>query len=199
MTAEFTKQAIKQAFLELLREKSMSEISVREISKKCGVSRNTFYYHFRDIPAVVEAIVVDQADELVAKHPTMNSIEECLYAVLDLTRDNQIVVRHIYNSLSRSVFEKYLFEVCYILAENYWNNMMLSRRASSGDSDGPFNGEDTDGDGVSDIHGPSRRVIIDCYASALFGLAMRWLANGLDDSVARKDVPEIVKILKGQV
>ena len=199
MTAEFTKQAIKQAFLELLREKSMSEISVREISEKCGVNRNTFYYHFRDIPAVVEAIVIDQADELVAKHPTMNSMEECLYAVLDLTRDNQMVIRHIYNSLSRPVFEKYLFEVCYILAENYWNNMMLARRASDGDSDGAVAGQDTDGDGVSDVREPDRRVIIDCYASALFGLAMRWLANGLDDKVARKDVPEIVKILKGQV
>lgn len=199
MTAEFTKQAIKQAFLELLREKSMSEISVREISKKCGVSRNTFYYHFRDIPAVVEAIVVDQADELVAKHPTMNSIEECLYAVLDLTRDNQMTIRHIYNSLSRSVFEKYLFEVCYILAENYWNNTMLLQRETSGDADGPDFGSDLDGDGVSDVLMPERRVILDCYASALFGLAMRWLSNGMDDKEARKDVPEIAKILQGQI
>ncbi|MBQ3306243.1 TetR/AcrR family transcriptional regulator C-terminal domain-containing protein [Candidatus Saccharibacteria bacterium] len=179
--ADFTKQEIKKTFLELLKEKSLSEISVRELTEKCGINRNTFYYHFRDIPALVEEIVMEQTNALLSVHPDLSSIEECLYAILDLVRDNQMIIRHIYNSLSRAVFEKYLFEVCYVLAENYWKHVMAQAKPAN----------------LSDL--PNRQVVLDCYASALFGLAMRWLANGLDDKVARKEVPEIAKILSRNI
>lgn len=45
--ANFTKQAIKAAFLELLDEKPLNKISVRDIVERCGINRNSFYYHFR--------------------------------------------------------------------------------------------------------------------------------------------------------
>ena len=46
--ANFTKQAIKAAFLELLDEKPLNKISVRDIVERCGINRNSFYYHFQD-------------------------------------------------------------------------------------------------------------------------------------------------------
>ena len=48
--ANFTKQAIETAFLQLLNEKPLNKISVRDIVEKCGINRNSFYYHFQDIP-----------------------------------------------------------------------------------------------------------------------------------------------------
>ena len=177
--ADFTKREIKKTFLELLKEKSLSEISVRELTEKCGINRNTFYYHFRDIPALVEEIVMEQTNALLSAHPDLSSIEECLCAILDLVRDNQMIIRHIYNSLSRAVFEKYLFEVCYALADNYWDHVRVQAK------------------NLSDL--PNQQIILDCYASALFGLAMRWLSNGLDDKMARKEVSEIAKLLSRNV
>ena len=49
-----TKQAICEAFSQLLEEKPISKISVREIAAQCGVARNTFYYHFPDIPTLAQ-------------------------------------------------------------------------------------------------------------------------------------------------
>lgn len=172
--ADFTKQAIKQTFLELLREKSLSEITVREVTETCGINRNTFYYHFRDIPAVVEEIMTEQTNELIVKHPTLSSVEDCLYAVLDLVRDNREVILHIYNSLSRPVFEKYLFESCYLLVENYWNNTAFERTKEE----------------IAD-----RRIILDCSACLCFGLTMRWLSNGMDDRQAREDAPKLCRMM----
>ena len=40
--ANFTKQAIKAAFLELLDEKPLNKISVRDIVERCGINRNSF-------------------------------------------------------------------------------------------------------------------------------------------------------------
>lgn len=40
--SNFTKKAIQDAFLELLNEKPLGKITVKDISEKCGVNRNTF-------------------------------------------------------------------------------------------------------------------------------------------------------------
>ena len=39
--ANFTKQAIETAFLQLLNEKPLNKISVRDIVEKCGINRNS--------------------------------------------------------------------------------------------------------------------------------------------------------------
>ena len=43
-----TKDAIVAAFGELLTERPLSKITVKDIVDRCEISRNTFYYHFED-------------------------------------------------------------------------------------------------------------------------------------------------------
>ena len=50
----FTRQIILHTLTELMNEKPLSKITVKDIVERCGVNRNTFYYHFRDIPDAVE-------------------------------------------------------------------------------------------------------------------------------------------------
>lgn len=49
-----TKRAIKNAFLELLKEKSINRISVVEISKLADLGRGTFYLHYKDVYELME-------------------------------------------------------------------------------------------------------------------------------------------------
>ena len=51
-----TKQAIRQAFIELLNERPLDKISVKDIAERSTVIRNTFYYYYADIYALVEEI-----------------------------------------------------------------------------------------------------------------------------------------------
>ena len=51
-----TKQAIRQAFIELLNERPLDKISVKDIAERSTVNRNTFYYYYADIYALVEEI-----------------------------------------------------------------------------------------------------------------------------------------------
>ena len=48
MTAP-AKEALEAAFLRLLEERPLREITVKDIVQACGVNRNTFYYHFKEI------------------------------------------------------------------------------------------------------------------------------------------------------
>jgi AcrR family transcriptional regulator len=49
-----TKRAIRNAFLELLKEKSINRISVVEISKLADLGRGTFYLHYKDVYELME-------------------------------------------------------------------------------------------------------------------------------------------------
>lgn len=61
----FTERAIKESFVRLLNEKPLSQISVRMIAEDCGIHRNSFYYHYRDIPSLIEDIVKDEVGALI--------------------------------------------------------------------------------------------------------------------------------------
>ena len=61
----FTRQIILQTLTELMNEKPLSKITVKDIVERCGVNRNTFYYHFRDIPDAVEAVVKEELKDIL--------------------------------------------------------------------------------------------------------------------------------------
>ena len=43
-----TKQAIADVFKEIMDKKSFDKITISDITGKCGLNRQTFYYHFQD-------------------------------------------------------------------------------------------------------------------------------------------------------
>ena len=54
--SQFTKKAIIDAFVELISERPLSKITVKDIVTRCGVNRNTFYYYFEDIYALIDEL-----------------------------------------------------------------------------------------------------------------------------------------------
>ena len=58
-----TKKNIRQAFLHLLSEKSLSQITVKELSNLADINRKTFYMYYSNI----EDILAELEDELVLK------------------------------------------------------------------------------------------------------------------------------------
>ena len=47
--ATFTRKAIMQTFLHILKNKPLDRITVKDICEQCEINRNTFYYYFKDI------------------------------------------------------------------------------------------------------------------------------------------------------
>ena len=58
--ATFTRKAIMQTFLHILKNKPLDRITVKDICEQCEINRNTFYYYFKDIYDVLEAIFEDE-------------------------------------------------------------------------------------------------------------------------------------------
>ena len=59
-----TKEGIQKALYELLRTKTLDEITVTELVEQCGISRQAFYYHFSDLYAVVDWTLQEKLEAL---------------------------------------------------------------------------------------------------------------------------------------
>ncbi len=159
--ADFTKKAIRSAFLKLLEEKPLKQISVRDIVEACGINRNTFYYHYQDIPQLLESIVSEEADRLVMEHPQFDSMESCMNAIISFALSNKTIVMHIYKSVNRDVFESYQWWVCDCVVTRYVDGLIAGRTISPED----------------------RNLIISYVKSVGFGLVLGWLESGMDDKI----------------
>lgn len=108
----FTKQAIEASFIKLLNQRPLNQITVKDVVEDCGVNRNTFYYHFRDLHALIEELVTEEANAIIGRYPAIASIEQCMDVAVEFAMTNKRAVLHIYNSTDRNLFEKYLMQVC---------------------------------------------------------------------------------------
>jgi AcrR family transcriptional regulator len=55
--AQRTRQVLEQTFLDILQEKGLTAMSIQELTERANVHRGTFYAHFTDKYALLEAII----------------------------------------------------------------------------------------------------------------------------------------------
>lgn len=156
----FTRRAIKESFLKLLNQRPLNQITVKDIVEDCGINRNSFYYHFSDLPALVEEIMAEQVSAMVENHPTVDSVQEGADAIVEFVMHNKRAIYHIYNSVSRDVFERHLMEVCRYVVTTYLDGMLEEV-------------EEADGDAILRFH-----------RCACFGSVIDWLNGGMKDDVS---------------
>lgn len=158
----FTRKAIQETFITLLDERPLNKITVKDIVETCGINRNSFYYHFEDLPALLEEIISERVQLLMSDHPTIDSMEDSFDAALDFVLDHKRAVFHIYNSLSRDVFERYLMEVCHYVVATYIEAAFAGR-------------EDED---------KNKEMLIRYHKCACFGHIIDWLNSGMKDDIS---------------
>ena len=164
----------RMAFLELLDEKPLNKISVRDIVERCGINRNSFYYHFQDIPSLLGEIIVERTNELMAQYPTVDRIEEAFRASIDYAQKNRRAIMHVYNSVSRDTFEASVMRLCAYMTEQYLK----------------FAYPDT---GISDADRELLHRFIKCQ---LFGLCIDWMLGGMKPDTGEK-MGRILELYRG--
>lgn len=79
------------------------------------MNRQTFYYHFQDIYALLEWIYTTDAQRLLEGKRDGDTWQQGFLQVLEYIRDNRALVRNTYHSVSRELLEGYLYRVTYQL------------------------------------------------------------------------------------
>lgn len=158
----FTRNAIKASFLKLLNQRPLNQITVKDIVEDCGVNRNSFYYHFEDLPALLEEIVGEQVTAMIERHPTIDSVEDGCDAIVEFLNQNKRAIYHIYNSLSRDMFERHLMKLCQYVVSAYVGTL----------SNGLLKDEE------------DRDALVRFHRCALFGTVIDWLNDGMRYDIA---------------
>ncbi|MBR4343177.1 MAG: TetR/AcrR family transcriptional regulator C-terminal domain-containing protein [Lachnospiraceae bacterium] len=156
---QFTKKEIKNTFLKLLEKMPLSQITVKLLVAECKINRNSFYYHYQDIPALIEEIVREEADDIMKEYTTIDSIETCIKAILAFASMKRKAILHIYNSINRDIFEQHLWKICDYVIDEYMNPIFDR----------------------SMLKGFDRKVVLKFYKCECFGFAIDWLNNGMEE------------------
>ena len=169
-----TKRVIQKAFVDLLNERPLNKITVKDITDLCGVNRNTFYYHYRSITELLEELCIGEAQRVMEEHPSLNSIDECLSAAMKFALDNKQAVMHIYRSENREIYISSLWRICEHVAQAYVDTLLTETPVSAGD----------------------RELIIRYYKCFCFGLILDWISHGMKEEYI-DDIHRLCLLKKG--
>ncbi len=80
-----TKKAFANSFVELSKDRQLNKITVKEVCEKAELSRNAFYFHYKDINNLVEDIENSIISELEAMLLEIEKIPfpRTIYATID--------------------------------------------------------------------------------------------------------------------
>ena len=172
--ANFTEKAIRSAFLELLDQRPLNKITVKDITERCGINRNSFYYHYQDVPTLIQQILEDESKKIIGEYPSIDSIEDCMNAAAGFAAEHRRALLHIYNSVNRDIVEQYLWQVCLHTVNVYVDTVF------------PPNG----------IGDEDRDIIIRYHSCEAFGIVLGWLQSGMREDI-RPFIHRLCQLRKG--
>lgn len=158
-----TKEIIRDAFWELLEEKPYNKITVQDIVNRCQVNRNTFYYHFQDIPALMEESVKEWMEDVIHWYGNLESPAYCLTYIAGECMKRKNAFLHLFRSAQKDVFLSGLNKMAYGVVKAYVDEDEEYKESPSEEKEG----------------------VIRCYKCLFVGIILDWLEEN-----ASFDLPE---------
>ena len=137
-------------------------------------SKNTFYYHYQDVPALVEEICSIQVDRIVQDYPTLNSLDGCIQAAMKFVMENKRAISHLYYSDNRNTYVSALWRICEQAVRTYVDTAFSE----------------------DELSGHDREIIIRYHKCECFGLIIDWISNGMREDLL-EDMHRLLQLRKG--
>lgn len=82
------KESIAEAARKLLFEKNKKKLTVKDIVAECRITRQTFYYHFEDISALLRWTLERDLNQLLQETRAQEDSEKGLFHCFPVTERN---------------------------------------------------------------------------------------------------------------
>lgn len=126
--AKETKMQILKGFSQLLNDNDFDKITVTMLVEKCNISRQTFYYHFSDIQALINWGVQQYTHGRVETAKNAKNIKEATVIYLTGIKNNQLFLKKCLSSSLSQYMTKLIrdsiieysgeFYLCAVKSEN---------------------------------------------------------------------------------
>ena len=113
--ANITKRVLMEAVKELMRTTPLEKISITMIVNACSLNRQTFYYHFQDKFAIVNAIFETEVVLRLEDRKCYQHWSDGLLQVLSHIASHHQFYKNAFQTPGENTFRTYFFEVAYSL------------------------------------------------------------------------------------
>lgn len=174
--SQITKKAIEASLKNLLLKKPFDKITINDIAEDCGISRMTFYYHFKDIYDLVEWACEEDAKKILEGKDDYKTWTQGFLNLFEEVLKNKPFILNFYRSVGREQVENYLYEIVYDLLLN-----VIEEKAQ----------------GMT-VRDEDKEFIADFYKYAFVGLMLDWVKNGMKED-PHKIVKKVEFLLSGSL
>lgn len=157
---KYTRMVLKESLIELLKEKQISSITVKEICEKADINRSTFYAHFSDPFDLLAQIETELIEDLITYLNPYN---------LEVEEESLIMTEKLIEYLANRA------ELCQILLSEKGNHHFLEKVMTTVQ---PYIIKKLSGLNLID-HEYSEYMILYIISGSVH-IMKRWLDNGMD-------------------
>lgn len=174
--SEITKRAFASSLKKMLAKRPLEKIRVIDITEDCGVNRQTFYYHFKDIYDLLEWVYTNEATKALGGKKTYETWKQGFKQIFQYILNNKEFVLSTFNSVSREYLERYLYNEVYLLLIG-----VVEEKAK----------------GIP-VREKDKYFIADFYKYAFVGIVLDWIRTGMKEE-ADEIIERLNKLICGNM
>lgn len=160
----------------MLAKKPLEKIRIIDITEYCGVNRQTFYYHFKDIYDLLEWVYTNEATKALGEKKTYETWQQGFKQIFQYIVNNKEFVLTTFNSVSREYLERYLYNEVYLLLIG-----VVEEKAK----------------GIP-VREKDKSFIADFYKYAFVGIVLDWIKSGMKEE-SDKIIERLNKLIYGNM
>lgn len=156
------KTGIRSIAENLLLQKPLNKITINDVAEDCGISRMTFYYHFKDIYDLVEWVCIEDAKQALAGKKSYDTWQEGFISIFQAVQENKPFVMNVYRAVSRERIEQYLNPLIHNLILGVVEEKAKGMTVNEAD----------------------RQFIAEFYEHAFLGVMLEWIGGNMKEDPA---------------
>lgn len=158
--SDLARNAIAQTLYEMLEKTPFDQITVTALISACGISRSTFYYHFKDLNDLLEWCMITHFSKVLGKYRTYATWPDGFLRILKEIYAEKDILLRVIDYVDRSTLEKALYDPVYHLLYD-----VLSEKAQN-----------------STVSEDKKKFIADFYKYGFTGLVLGWIEGGFQET-----------------
>ncbi|MEN6314426.1 MAG: dihydroxyacetone kinase transcriptional activator DhaS [Clostridiaceae bacterium] len=159
--SNITKLAFADSLKRLMAKTAFNQISVKDIVDDCGLTRQAFYYHFKDKYDLMNWIYYTETARFMSSY---NNVEHWLDGLVDLCnymRQNKTFYMNALNTTGQNSFQEYLRDYIRDISISVIENIQNA-----------------------EFEEEKWGFITEFISTAFVGMIVRWASNGMKDEPA---------------
>jgi transcriptional regulator len=170
------KRVLASTLKEIAEKKSLSKITINDLTQACDVSRQTFYNNFKDIYDLVEWIYLKEVVTPIERGKIYDKWQDALTSIFQYISENHVFVLNTYRSFGKEFLEKILRqEIELFLSNQVFKKIEVTKEEAK-----------------------QVEFSYSFYTYALVGVGLDWIEKQMPESVEEL-VERIERVMLGQI